>query len=81
MQMGNGWQVRFETDEALVFALAPDGTVKMRVIPRTEWEATISSGGSERPIRDQIMRLVDEESSAPRALSGSSASRGVTHTG
>lgn len=79
MQMGNGWQVRFENGEALVFALASDGTVKMRVLPRSEWEATISSAESERPIRDYILRLVEGEVSGPVNRSGELVSPGVRH--
>jgi hypothetical protein len=59
MDIRNDWQVKIVQDDALLFKVAPDGTVTMRAVPRKHWEtllvenvvggvADVSSAGTTR---------------------------------
>lgn len=55
MNTGKDWWVTVEHEDALLFAVAPDGTVKMRVVPATQWEAQLE---------DMVRYLVSDDDSS-----------------
>jgi hypothetical protein len=55
MNTGKDWWVTLEHEDALLFAMASDGTVKMRVVPVTQWEAQLA---------DMVRHLVSDDDTA-----------------
>jgi hypothetical protein len=80
MDAGKDWWVTLEHEDALLFALAPDGTMKMRVVPITEWEAQLAENealGASRAVADVVRHIVsaDDASGAPLAGMPSAAAK------
>jgi hypothetical protein len=80
MDTGKDWWVTLEQKDALLFAMAPDGTVKMRVIPITEWESQLAENeaiGSRRSVADVVRHIVsaDDASGAPLAGTPTAATK------
>ena len=54
MKFENGWEVRFEENEALLFALASDGTVSMRALPVEEWKRHLTTDYAENLAANRV---------------------------
>jgi hypothetical protein len=61
---GGDWQVTLMPDDALLFCIAPGGTMQMRAVPRGDWAAHLAvneSCGSPRSIPDMVHDLVSAQ--------------------
>lgn len=68
------WQVVQLEEDALLFALQPDGSMKMCAVPTREWESRLVETGaaeSARGVADLVRRIVGAESAAMADLSSS----------
>jgi hypothetical protein len=74
MDREKDWRVVQLEEDALLFALEPDGTMKMRAVPLREWKTRLAESGmaeSGRAVADLVRRIVDAESAAMADLSSS----------
>jgi hypothetical protein len=74
MDRDKDWRVVQFEEDALLFALQPDGTMKMRAVPIREWKARLVESGvaeSGRAVADLVRRIVGAESGAMADLSTS----------
>lgn len=77
MERGKDWQVTLVQEDALLFNAAPDGSVSMRVVPITEWEASLATNeasGSRRSVADVVRQIVSADGASSAALAGTSTS-------
>ena len=61
MNRGTNWRVTVLQEDALLFALGPDGTMTMRAVPRTEWEAHLAEyrvAETDRPFGEIVRGVV-----------------------
>ena len=68
MDGDKNWLVTLEQEDALVFSLAPNGTVTMRAVSRGEWEECQGSDPS-RPMADVVQNIVSADNAAGPASS------------
>lgn len=77
MERGKDWQVTLVQEDALLFKVTPDGTVIMRAMSRTEWEAHLEGtgpGGSRRSMADTVRQIVRVDVSSSAASTAPSPS-------
>lgn len=71
MNSGNDWRVMLVREDALLFALAPDGTMRMQAVPRTDWEARVTADGTGRSAGDVLRHLMQVNGASSSVLAGS----------
>jgi hypothetical protein len=72
MDSDKNWQVTIETEDALLFSLAPNGTVIMRALSHGEWEERQAENQGldrSRPMADVVRSIVSAGSAARPASS------------
>jgi hypothetical protein len=74
MDREKDWKVLQLEEDALLFALQPDGSMKMCAVPIREWRSRLAETGvaeSGRAVADLVRRIVGVESAAMADLSSS----------
>jgi hypothetical protein len=63
MDSEKNWLITCEQDDALVFSLAPSGTVSLRAVRQVEWDAILAANevsGRTQAVADVVRHVVSE---------------------
>jgi hypothetical protein len=77
MDNSKDWKVTLLQEDALLFDFAPDGTVRMRVLPISEWEARLAAdavGGSRPSMAEVVRQAVRADDDSGALLAGAAPS-------